>query len=72
MTRERAEIDSWVAGWPVGSKGIFGARVKEKVTVIGVDRSRGWPTLELLATTGHVYYCKYGTRQYLAKLSIVE
>lgn len=67
MARNKTVIDSWLADWPVGAKGVFGARVKEEVKVTGVDWSRGWPTLELLATTGHVYYCKYGDRNYLTK-----
>ncbi len=70
MTRvSKAEMDSWLTEWPVGSKGLFGARVKEAVTVVGVSYERGFPTLELSATTGHTYFCKYGMRRELSRLT---
>jgi len=56
------EMESWVAQWPIGSRGMFGGRVKEDVKVVGIEWDRGFPTLELVATTGHTYYCKYGMR----------
>ena len=64
MTRTNTpEMEAWVAEWPAGSKGIFGGRVKEDVKVVGVEWERGFPTLELVATAGHTYYCKYGMRR---------
>jgi len=67
MVRKSTEFHSWVAEWPIGSEGVFGGRVKETVKVVGVTWERGFPTLELVATTGHTYYCKYGGRKYLTK-----
>jgi len=68
MTRpSKEEMESWVAEWPIGSRGIFGGRIKEEVKVVGVDWERGFPTLELVATTRHTYYCKYGMRRDLEK-----
>jgi hypothetical protein len=61
-------MKDWVAEWPVGSIGRFGGRIKEHVKVVGVEWERGFPTLKLLATTGHTYYCKYGFRRDLEKL----
>lgn len=66
MTRPiKTAMESWVADWPIGSKGIFGGRIKEDVMVVGIEWDRGFPTLELTATTGHAYYCKYGARHQL-------
>jgi len=59
----KEEMESWVAEWPISSQGIFGGRVKEEVKVVGVQWERGFPSLELVTTTGHTYYCKYGMRK---------
>ena len=66
--KQQQEMESWVAQWPVGSKGLFGGRVKETVKVVGATWERGFPTLELVATTGHTYYCKYGMRHSLQRV----
>jgi len=63
----KEEMESWVAEWPIDSQGIFGRRHKEEVKVVGVQWERGFPTLELVATTGHTYYCKYGMRRDLER-----
>lgn len=63
--KQQAEMDSWLAEWPVGSKGIFGGRIKESVTVVDVLWDRGFPTLKFIATTGNTYYCMYGMRRAL-------
>jgi len=55
----RPEMEAWIAEWPIGSRGMFGGRIKEEVKVVGV----------LVATTGHTYYCKYGMRRDLEKQS---
>jgi len=66
--KNQAEIEAWLSNWPIGKQGIFGGRHKEEVKVVGVEWNRGFPTLELRATTGHVYYCLYGARKYLHPL----
>lgn len=63
--RNMNEIEAWLAQWPIGSKGRFGGRIKETVTVVAISWCYGFPTIELNATTGHTYYCKYGTRREL-------
>ena len=63
--KQKIEMHEWLNEWRIGTKGIFGGWVKDEVEVINVEWYRGYPILHLKATTGAVYYCKYGGRKYL-------
>ena len=56
----------WVESWPVGSRGLHKVRRGWiKVTVSGVEWSKGWPILELKDELGGTRYCFFGRRHEL-------
>jgi len=69
-TDKRTEARAWAEAWPVGTQGEYylGHRFGWRpVTVVGIEWTRGWPSLELSWEKGTVY-CKFGRRRDLAKI----